>query len=248
MVEQHYDEGWWECHGDAQEAAMRRDLIEKIYALRGNAEKIYELASERWDSQKQPFSTNDAMKWCDISVQNARKHVRVMESRGILWQCEVMVTPGKYLPLYIPAEHKAEYIDAKRQRLVTKGITGILTGTPVKSAKPIAAQPKESLEPDERPYVRSAPLSEPIPEVPGVPKVLEVHKVPEVNVYGQETPRPQMQAELTDGTPVVITGPGNEQGFWKYQKLGQANGVIREGRWMIDLLPSGTFHPPGTPL
>jgi len=248
MVEQYYEEGRWVCHGDAQEAAMRRDLIEKISALRGHHEKTYDTAAERWDTQKTGFTTKDVEKWCDVKRQNACKYVRLLESRGVIWQCDEVKTTGRPLGVYIPAENKAEYLAAKKQTFLS--VCNPLN-TPAESGQTPVADTLNTLNPYERTNV-GEPVPDPVDtkykKDTKVTSDQNIHKVPEVNVYGQATPRPQMQAETEDGTAVVITGPGDEQGFWKYQKLGDANGVIREGRWMIDLLPSGTYHPPGTPL
>ena len=251
MIEQYYDEGRWVCHGDAQEAAMRRDLIEKISALRGHHEKTYDTAVERWDSQKMGFTSKDVMQWCDVRKGSACKFVRLLESRGVIWQCDEVKTTGRPMPVYIPAENKAEYLAAKKQ-------TFVHLSTPLYPPSKEGQTPAvATLYPKYPLYGRTDENPEFDPEDTKDTKCTKGtkgtndtkdHKSPQVNVYGQATPRPQMQAETTDGTSVVIAGPGDEQGFWKYQKLGEANGVIREGRWMIDLLPSGTFHPPGTPL
>ena len=251
MIEQHYDEGRWECHGDAETAAIRRETALAVDKLKGQKERIYELAHVRWDTQKLGFTSNDVVKWLDgITPQCANRHIAAMEAMNVIVDVDRIPSPGRYLPVYIPIVAKAEWQAASDGRNETQM-------KPLKTIdenrKRTATTTSEPSETDERANERVDPLkkpSEPLePSEPSEPsETIGTHKNPEVNVYGQATPRPQMQAETEDGTAVVITGPGDEQGFWKYQKLGQANGVIREGRWMIDLLPSGTFHPPGTPL
>ena len=255
MVEQHYDEGRWECHGNAKDAAARKDLLEKIDSLRRPKDKIFELAEMRWEQQKLPFSTKNVEKWCDISPQNARLHIRVMESRGIFWQCDSEKNPGTYLPLYIPTEFKEEWIAAKRQRasgayerLSTPENRGENTG---KSTAPEAYERKECYErmntnpsngaEGEETAKSTAPEAYECLGSLGTQGTLGTLRNL-TNAYGENVPSERQMVEDANGqNSMVVVELVPDTGEVKVQEFGNASAPIKTRRWLIDVFPCGTF-------
>ena len=255
MVQQHYEEGRWECHGDAVEAAAQRDLLDKIDQLRGNKLRVYDMAEIRWDTQKLPFDVPLVVSWCDgIAPQNARRIIRWMESKGLLWHCEDKPTKGRYLPQYIPAEYKAEYQKAKKQALGTlananelQSETGKSTGT--RALEPCGAYERANVTQgqDEGAYEPSEP-NEPLGTNGNQGTVMNQTKQPEINAYGQEVPRVGLQVEDAEGNNgLVITEVVNGSDL-KVQALGNSKGPIKRVRWWVDVFPCGRMAKPGVAL
>ena len=284
IIQQDFENGSWECHGDANEVMARKELLSKIDSLRHPKDKLYDWAEQRWEDQKLPFSSKNVEQVLEISPVQARRHVRVMEANGLFWQCCQERTPGRNLPMYIPAEFKQQYIDAAVQRVERKKAE-------------IAARPCETLEPPSDPlsetgkstaaqayetkdgYVRAHAGNQSPAEVPDPTKSvvaqacetlqnpakqteltnasetsetnepLRMHKVPEVNVFGQQVPRKGLQVEDANGENGLYIVEVVNAVDVKVGQLGEPDGgVIRKMRWWMDVFPCGRKAKPGVPL
>jgi hypothetical protein len=246
MIEQNYREGRWESHGDAKDAASRRDLLEKIDNLRHPKNKIYELAEIRWEDQKLPFSVKDVEKWCEVTSQNARLHVRVMEAKGIFWHCDDEKTAGRSYGLYIPFEFKEEFLAARRQR--NSGAyerLATLTNGPANGVKSTAGEAYERLNAYERVGAGEADGNEEDGMAESVaPEAYERLATLNTltNVYGESVPSVRQMVEDANGqNSMVITELVTGTSEVKVQELGSATAPIKQRRWMVDVFPCGTY-------
>lgn len=262
MVQQHYEEGRWECHGDAAEAAAQRELLDKIDGLKGHKLRVYDMAELRWDTQKLPFDSQMVVSWCDgISIQYARRIIRWMESKGLIWHCDDQGhdhTAGRPKPLYIPSEYKVEWIKARKQR--NKETYETYKEPQSGTGKSIATREKEPKEIYERGNVTPPPeninceTKEPLGalgnkgNLGNLGTVMKQTKQPEVNAYGQPVPRVGLQVEDGQGkNGLVITEVINGIDV-KVQALGNAKGPIKRVRWWVDVFPCGFMAKPGEAL
>ena len=259
MVQQHYEEGRWECHGDAAEAAAQRELLDKIDGLKGHKLRVYDMAELRWDTQKLPFDSQMVVSWCDgISIQYARRIIRWMESKGLIWHCDDLghdYGAGRPKPLYIPSEYKPEWLKAKAQRnkepLGTirnhQSETGKSTGIREKEPKEICERGNVTPPAENGNYETKEPLGA-LGNNGNKGTVMNQTKQPEINAYGQEVPRVGLQVEDAQGNNgLVITEVVNGSDL-KVQALGNSKGPIKRVRWWVDVFPCGRMAKPGVAL
>ena len=278
LIEQDFERGVWECHGDADEAMARKELLGKIDSLRHPKDKLYEWAETRWETQKLPFSTKNVESVLEVSAVQARRHTRVMEANGLLWQCCQERTLGRNLPMYIPSEFKRQYQDAAVQRVerqrADRANETMRTPNDRQSGtgKSTAGQANETLESQRNMHTQpettaKAPdpaksvaaeayerLQNPteqteLTNVSETSEPLRMHKVPEVNVYGQQVPRKGLAVEDANGENGLYIVEVVNAVDVKVGQLGEPNGgVIRKMRWWMDVFPCGRKAKPGVAL
>jgi len=146
MVTHDFENAEWTCEGDAKELRAYRDNLAKIDGLRGPKERIYEWAQMRWETIGEGFTVEDVKNLIEKSIQASRTHVRVMESMGVIFQCDEIKTVTKPRPVYLPSEYKGEYESNRKQRKQKE--------TPDFSPKTLPAREKETKETKETPERR----------------------------------------------------------------------------------------------
>jgi len=220
IIEQDFEAGKWVCHGDAKQSLALRELLQKIDALKGPKERIYEWAQQRWENQQLPFSVEQVVQLTEKSVQASRTHVRVMEAQGVIFQCDQEATPGRPRLFYLPSEYREEWFKAKS------------------GAKETLKQPLNNPEETAKSTANRTLETKAVKEGG---KAGQTWKQPEVNAFGKHVPRAKMQVEDANGSNSLVIVEVVSQTDVRVQKLGDEKSPVKTQRWMLDVFPCG-YH------
>lgn len=236
LIEQHYQEGRWESHGELSHYIQQREITQKIAKLSGAKAGIFELYEEAWSTNKVGRTKKQITDTKGIAYNTAKNHVNWLRDEGLLIAWGQLATAGTYSDVFYPAYAMEEL---RRLETPTNGLKTSVIST--KSTAPQGVSPCE-------------PLRTGVEAGAGVCSPLETPKEPLrtlrtlTNVYGQNVPSERQMVEDANGqNSMVITELVPKTAEVKVQEFGNASSPIKQRRWLVDVFPCGT-HAKNNPV
>ena len=108
IVQQHYSEGHWECHGDGRDWHRKQDMIKEQAAHTGRRHDVLVKALEEWEINKRGFTMKQMAEWQKVSKQAISLQMGLLHQKGLLIKRGQVVTTGKPADVFYPWQAREE--------------------------------------------------------------------------------------------------------------------------------------------
>ena len=243
IVQQHYDQGYWEARGCAKAWMEQKQLTEEISRLSTVKTTIFEYFQTIWMDQQRGLSKQDIARFREISKVAAGNHVNYLAAKNLIFAWDQEETAGGFADLFYPFEARDDLFAIAAKKLMPSKPCE-------RGSKPGENRFTEGLHPsgcngtDPSKGVLTRARTQTTPEgpceTPGKPYETLGNLNNLTNVYGQNVPSVRQMVEDEHGANsmvIVELVPGTAE--VKVQEFGNSSAPIKQRRWMADIYPCG---------